>query len=44
MKSYEKKAKYDASKFITTKKQTFFEKKLSEMIGKPKELWNLLSL
>ena len=30
-----KKAKYDASKLITTKKQAFFKEKLSEMIGKP---------
>ena len=39
-----KKAKYDASKLITTKKQAFFKEKLSETIGKPKALWNLLSL
>ena len=30
-----KKAEYDASKSIKTKKQTFFEEKLSETIGKP---------
>ena len=39
-----KKANYDASKLITTKKQAFFKKKLSETIGKPKELWKPLSL
>ena len=39
-----KKAKYDASKLITTKKQAFFKEKLSETIGKSKALWNLLSL
>ena len=33
------KAKYHASKLITSKKQAFFKEKLSEMIGKPKELW-----
>ena len=33
-----KKAKYDASKLITTKKQAFFKEKLSETIGKPEEL------
>ena len=36
--------KYDTSKLITTKKQAFFEEKLSETIGKPKELWKSLSL
>ena len=35
-----KKAKYDASKMIITKKkQAFFKEKLSETIDKPKELW-----
>ena len=33
-----KKAKYDASKLIITKKQAFFKEKLSETIGKPEEL------
>ena len=38
-----KKAKYDASKLITTKKKKkFFKEKLSETIGKPKELWESL--
>ena len=37
-----KEAKYDASKLITTKKQAFFKEKLSETIGKPKELWESL--
>ena len=37
-----KKAKYDASKLIATKKQAFFKEKLSETIGKPKELWQSL--
>ena len=37
-----KKAKYDASKLIATKKQAFFKEKLSETIGKPKELWESL--
>ena len=32
-----KKAKYDASKLIALKKQVFFEEKVSETIGKPKE-------
>ena len=36
--------KYHTSKLITTKKQAFFEEKLSETIGKPKELWESLSL
>ena len=34
-----KKAKYDASKLITSKKRAFFGEKLSEKIFKPKELW-----
>ena len=37
-----KKAIYDASKLITTKKRVFFEEKLLETIGKPKELWESL--
>ena len=44
-KELHRKAKYDASKLITTKKQAFFEEELSETIGKSKELWeSLLSL
>ena len=41
-KEFYKKAKYDASKLITTIKQEFFKKKLSQTIGKPRELWNFL--
>ena len=39
-----KKAKYDASKLIITKKnkQAFLKDKLSETIDKPKELWESL--
>ena len=37
-----KKSKYDALKLIVSKKQAFFEEKLSETIGKPKELWESL--
>ena len=37
-----KKAKCEVSKLITTKKQAFFEKKLSEAIDKRKELWESL--
>ena len=36
-----KKAKYDASTLIT-KKKSFFKEKLSETIGKLKELWESL--
>ena len=36
-----KKAKYDASKLITTKKQAFFKEKLSETIGNLKNYGNL---
>ena len=35
----DKKAKYDASKLIATKKQEFFKEKPSETIFRPKELW-----
>ena len=36
-------SKYDALKLIASKKkQAFFEEKLSETIGKPKELWESL--
>ena len=37
-----KRAKHDASKLITRKKQEFFKAKLSETISKPKELWESL--
>ena len=36
-----KKAKYDVQKLIAAKKQVF-SAKLSESVGKPKELWNTL--
>ena len=37
-----KKAKYDTLKLIAAKKQTFFDEKLSESVGKPVGLWNTL--
>ena len=37
-----KNAKYGTQKLITAKKQLFFDEKLSESVGKPKELWNTL--
>ena len=37
-----KKTKYDAKKLIAAKKQAFFDEKLSESVGKPKELRNTL--
>ena len=37
-----KKSKCDALKLIMSKKQAFFEEKLSETIGKSKELWESL--
>ena len=37
-----KKPKYDALKLTASKKDAFFEGKLSETIGKPKELWESL--
>ena len=37
-----KKAISDVSKLIATKKRVFFEEKLLETIGKPKELWESL--
>ena len=37
-----KKAKYNAQKLIAAKKQAFFDEKLSESVGKPKELWDTL--
>ena len=37
-----KKAKYNTLKLITAKNELFFDDKLSECIGKPKELWETL--
>ena len=37
-----KNAKYNTLKLITAKKRAFFDDKLSENIGKPKELWETL--
>ena len=37
-----KKSKYDALKQTASKKQAFFEEKLSGTIGKPKKLWESL--
>ena len=37
-----KKAKYEALKLIATKKQAFVKEKVSESIGKPKQLWESL--
>ena len=37
-----KKAKYEALELIATKKQASFNEKVSESIGKPKELWESL--
>ena len=37
-----KRAKYGAQELIAAKKQAFFDEKLSEIVGKPKELWNTL--
>ena len=37
-----KKAKYNTQKFIAAINQAFFDEKLSERVGKPKELWNTL--
>ena len=39
-----KKFKYYAQKLITTEKQAFFDEKLPESVGKPKELWNTLTI
>ena len=39
-----KKAKYNTQKFIAAKNQAFFDEKLSESVGKPKELWNTLKI
>ena len=41
-KKLDKKSKYDALKLTASKKQAFSEEKLSETIGKPKELWESL--
>ena len=35
-------ARYKVRKMIFDKKRSFFEKKLSESIGKPKDLWKAL--
>ena len=37
-----KKSKYEALELIATKKQAFLGQKISESIGKPKELWESL--
>ena len=37
-----KNAKYGTQELIIAKKQPFFDEKLSESVGKPKELWNTL--
>ena len=37
-----KKVKYEALKLIATKKKAFVKEKISESIGKPKELWESL--
>ena len=42
-KEFYKKAKYYAQKLITSKKQAFFDEKISESVGKPKESWNTLT-
>ena len=39
-----KKAKYNTQKLIAAKNQAFFDEKLSESVGKPKELWNTLKI
>ena len=41
-KELNKKSKYDALKQTASKKQAFFEEKLSGTIGKPKKLWESL--
>ena len=41
-KELDKKAKYNTTKLISAKKQAFFDDKLSENIGKLKELWETL--
>ena len=42
IKNYIERAKYGAQELIAAKKQAFFDEKLSEIVGKPKELWNTL--
>ena len=37
-----KEARNEVQKLISTKKKAYFESKLTEIIGKPKELWNCL--
>ena len=37
-----KEARNEVQKLIRTKKKAYFESKLTENIGKPKELWNCL--
>ena len=37
-----KKARYEVKKLIAEKKRNYFETKLTENIGKPKELWKTL--
>ena len=37
-----KEARSEVQKLIRTKKKAYFESKLTENIGKPKELWNCL--
>ena len=37
-----KKAHYEVKKLITEKRENYFETKLTENIGKPKELWKTL--
>ena len=37
-----KKARYEVQKIIGEKKRNYFETKLTENIGKPKELWKTL--
>ena len=37
-----KKANYDVQKLIAAKSQAFFDEKLSESVGLPKQLWNSL--
>ena len=41
-KELNRKAKYNTLKLIAAKRRAFFDDKLSENIGKPKELWETL--
>ena len=41
-KDNDKEAKNEVQKLIRTKKKSYFESKLTENIGKPKELWKSL--